>query len=204
MPQASATTRGQRAGVAMRTGLLVIDMVNDFMDGVLGNPAAKKIVDPIAQLAARARQDDAWIVVYASNAHQLGDVELRLFPPHSMAGTPGAAVIDELRPTPDDVIVTKRFYSAFTQTDIQAALDSHDVQRLVLVGQHTDCCIRHTSYDAFVLGYELVVCPDATTVFEPGSDEPVSIRQARALEYLQTYYGAQLVDADGAGPHRMP
>lgn len=188
----------------MRTGLLVIDMVNDFMDGVLGNPAAKEIVGPIAQLAERARQDDEWIVVYASNAHQPGDVELRVFPPHSMAGTPGAAVIDELRPAPDDVIVTKRFYSAFTQTDLQAALASHDVRRLVLVGQHTDCCVRHTCYDAFVLDYELVVCPDATTVFGPGSDEPVSIRQARALEYLQTYYGARLEPSDRAGARRTP
>jgi nicotinamidase-related amidase len=60
----------------------------------------------------------------------------------------------------------------------------------VLVGQHTDCCIRHTSYDAFRVGYELVVCPDATTIFEPGSDEPIATRQGRALAYLTTYYGA--------------
>ncbi len=56
----------------------------------------------------------------------------------------------------------------------------------------TDCCVRHTSYDAFIRGFELVVCPEATTVFGPGSSEPVPDRRARALEYLRTYYGARL------------
>jgi nicotinamidase-related amidase len=68
---------------------------------------------------------------------------------------------------------------------------------LVLVGQHTDCCVRHTSYDAFVRGYQLVICPEATTVFAPGSEEPIEIRQNRALNYLQTYFGAS-IEAFGA------
>ncbi len=176
----------------MHTALVLVDMLNDFVDGVLGNPAAKGIVGPIASFAEQARASDEWLVVYANDAHHLSDVELRVFPPHAMAGTPGAAVIDDLRPEPDDIVVEKRFYSAFTETDLEATLRSHDVGRLVLVGQHTDCCVRHTSYDAFVRGYELVICPDATTVFEPGADEPVAVRQQRALEYLRTYYGARL------------
>jgi len=183
----------------MRTALVVIDMLNDFMDGVLGNPAAKEIVGPIAELAEQARGSDEWVVAYANDAHQVGDVELHVFPPHAMAGTPGAAVIDDLRPGPKDLVVAKRFYSAFTETGFEAQLRAHDIERLVLVGQHTDCCVRHTSYDAFTRGYELVVCPDATSVFGPGSDEPVAVRQGRALEYLHTYYGARLETTDVVG-----
>ncbi len=180
----------------MRSALIVVDMLNDFMDGVLGNPAAKGIIDPIAQIVERARASDEWIVVYANDAHQLGDVELRVFPPHAMAGTPGAEVIDELGPQREDVIVEKRFYSAFTQTNLGTVLRSNDVGRLALVGQHTDCCIRHTSYDAFCRGYELVVGSDATTVFEPGSEEPIALRQRRALDYLLMYYGARIQTSD--------
>ena len=176
----------------MRSALIVIDMLNDFVDGSLGNPAAKEIVAPIATLVGQARETDEWVVVYANDAHLASDVELRVFPPHAMAGTPGAAVIGELEPHAHDVVVPKRFYSAFTETELEEQLGSHGVGRLVLVGQHTDCCVRHTSYDAFVRGFELVVCPEATTVFGPGSSEPVSDRQARALEYLRTYYGARL------------
>lgn len=176
----------------MRSALIVIDMLNDFMDGVLGNPAAKEIVPAIAGLVRQARETGEWVVIYANDAHLLDDVELQVFPPHAMSGTPGAAVIDQLKPEAHDVVVPKRFYSAFTETDLNQRLRQAEVGRLVLVGQHTDCCVRHTSYDAFVGGFELVVCPEATTVFAPGSSEPVPDRQARALEYLRTYYGARI------------
>ena len=180
----------------MRSALLVVDMLNDFVDGVLGNPAALGIVEPIQRLAARARTTHDWLVVYANDAHELSDVELRVFPPHAMAGTPGAAVVDQLRPEHDDIVVPKRFYSSFTSSNLENELRAHDVGRVVLVGQHTDCCVRHTAYDAFIRGLEVAVCPDATTVFEPSSAEPVPERQAHALEYLRTYYGARLVTAE--------
>lgn len=180
----------------MRSALLVVDMLNDFLDGALGNPAAEGIVAPIVRLADQARRTGEWVVVYANDAHEPDDVELKVFPPHAMAGSPGAMVIDQLRPHPGDVVVGKRFYSAFTQSTLEAQLLEHDVGRLVLVGQHTDCCVRHTSYDGFVRGFELVVCSDATTVFEPGSGEAVATRQARALDYLRTYYGVHLASAD--------
>jgi len=183
----------------MRTALVVVDMLNDFVNGVLGNPAAKEIIGPIASLAEQARTREDWRVIYANDAHQLGDVELRVFPPHAMAGTHGGSVIDELQPTPGDLVIEKRFYSAFTDTDLEAVLRSHNVSRLVVVGQHTDCCIRHTCYDAFIRAYELVVCPDATTVFEPGDDEPLPARQRRALSYLRTYYGTRLEPASSVG-----
>ena len=181
----------------LRTAVVVIDMLEDFVDGVLANPAAKSIISPIAALAERARLEKDWVVLYANDAHHLDDIELKVFPPHAMAGTPGAAVIAELQPRPSDMTVAKRFYSAFTGTDLEESLRSRGVGRLVLVGQHTDCCVRHISYDAFVSGFELVVCPDATTVFDQPGAEPIEARQARALEYLQTYYGAH-VEPSGA------
>ena len=137
----------------MRTAVVVVDMLNDFLDGVLANPAAKEIIGPIASLAERAREDNDWIVIYANDAHRPDDTELKVFPPHAMAGTHGAAVIGELRPGPHDFIVGKRSYSAFTETGLNPFLRGHDIARLAIVGQHTDCCVRHTSYDAFVLGY---------------------------------------------------
>jgi nicotinamidase-related amidase len=62
----------------------------------------------------------------------------------------------------------------------------------VIVGQHTDCCVRHTSYDGFLRGFE-VVAADATAGFQPLSEEAVEARQQRALEYLRTFYGVNVV-----------
>jgi hypothetical protein len=51
--------------------------VNVLASGV----AAKQLVGPIASLAERARGSHEWVVVYTNDAHQLNDVERRVFPP---------------------------------------------------------------------------------------------------------------------------
>jgi len=73
----------------MQTALVIVDMLNDFVDGILANPAAKSIVGPISLLAERARETDDWVVFYANDAHLLTDVEVRVFPPHAMAQIAG-------------------------------------------------------------------------------------------------------------------
>jgi nicotinamidase-related amidase len=64
---------------------------------------------------------------------------------------------------------------------------------VVIAGQHTDCCVRHTSYDAYMRGLEVVVPADATAIFQPLSEEAVEARQQRALDYLRTFYGVSVV-----------
>jgi nicotinamidase-related amidase len=179
----------------MKTALVIVDMLRDFVDGRLANPAAAPTIQRIAALADAARGRSDWIVVYGNDAHRPGDVELRLFGEHAMVGSPGAQVVEELTPAGGDIVVPKRYYSAFTQTDLEATFLVHDVGRVVIVGQHTDCCVRHTAYDAFLRGLEVVVPADATAVFQPLSEEAVEARQQRALEYLRTFYGVSVVPA---------
>jgi nicotinamidase-related amidase len=71
----------------------------------------------------------------------------------------------------------------------------HGIDRLVLTGQHTDCCCRHTSYDAFARGMELTVVADGTAVYQPFAAGDYQQAQSRALQYLRTYYGAEITDA---------
>jgi nicotinamidase-related amidase len=174
----------------MPTALLVLDMLDDFVTGKLANPAAEAIVEPVAALTRAARERDDWMVVYGSDAHQPGDLELAVFGEHAMAGTAGASVLAELSPQPGDIVVPKRFYSAFTQTDLDATCRARGVDRLVLTGQHTECCCRHTSYDAFLRGIALTVVADGTAAYEPLAGPSYEQAQERALAYLQTYYGA--------------
>jgi nicotinamidase-related amidase len=178
----------------MATALLVLDMLTDFTTGKLANPAADQIIEPIAVLARTARERDDWLVVYGNDAHRPGDFELAVFGEHAMAGTPGAAVIGGLAPQSRDLIVPKRYYSAFTQTDFDATCRVHHIDRLVLTGQHTDCCCRHTSYDAFERGIKVIAVSDATAVYEPFAAGRYQQAQEGALQYLRTYYGAEVAD----------
>jgi nicotinamidase-related amidase len=178
----------------MTTALLVLDMLEDFITGKLANPAAEQIIAPVSGLAHAARGRDDWLVVYGSDAHQAGDFELAVFGEHAMAGSPGARVVETLTPQAGDIMVPKRSYSAFTQTDLDATCRVLGIDRLVLTGQHTDCCCRHTSYDAFTRGIQLVAVADATAVYQPFAADDYQQVQNRALQYLRTYYGAEVTD----------
>lgn len=74
----------------------------------------------------------------------------------------------------------------------------HNITSMVVVGQHTNCCCRHTSYDAYLRGIELSVVSDATCVYEPmtGEGEAYHREQESALSYIQTFYGAEVTSAD--------
>ena len=81
--------------------LVIIDMLNDFVDGALANPRAQAIVPALGRLLAHAR-GAGWVVVYSNDAHEAGDPELAVWGEHAMAGTPGAQVIDALAPRPGE------------------------------------------------------------------------------------------------------
>jgi nicotinamidase-related amidase len=168
--------------------LLVVDMVNDFMTGKIANPRAERIVLPIQQLLEQARADrDDWLVVYANDAHLPNDFELRVWGEHAMAGTRGAQLIPELAAQDQDFVLPKRFYSSFHETGLDPLLRQFGVDTLVLTGQHTNNCVRHTTADAFFRGYQVIVPPDAV---EALSEE----EHQSGLRYLEAIYRVDLPD----------
>ena len=166
--------------------LVVIDMLDDFVHGALANARALEIVPPLQELLRHAREE-GWVVVFANDAHEPGDPELRVWGEHAMAGTPGARVIAELEPVPGEreLVVGKRVYGAFDGTDLDERLRALGVDEVVLTGQHTHICVRHTAYGALIRGYAITVPRDAVCGF-PGIDEQ------EALAYLRTVYGATI------------
>ena len=44
--------------------LIIVDMLNDFVDGRLANPKAQAIIAPLQRLLAHAR-DEGWVVVFS-------------------------------------------------------------------------------------------------------------------------------------------
>ena len=168
--------------------LIVIDMLNDFVTGVLANEVdATRIVPSIKRLIDHARSQPDWLVVYSNDAHRADDREIGVWGKHAMAGTRGADVIDALAPIGADreIVSPKRFYGAFDETGLEEVFKHYGVKDVVLAGQHTHCCVRHTAYGAFTRNYGIKVPSDAVCVF-PGVDQEAS------LEYLKTIYGAEI------------
>jgi len=177
----------------MKQALVIIDMLNDFYDGPLNNVEnADIIIPPLQKLLAHARQSEEWVVVFSNDAHNDTDRELSIWGPHALIGTKGAEVIPALEPMVQEGkewLSPKHFYGAFDETNLDSQLRSLGVDTVVLTGQHTNCCVRHSAYGAFRLNYGIVVPEDCVTV-PPGGD------QAEALGYLKAIYGAEITTSD--------
>jgi nicotinamidase-related amidase len=174
--------------------VIVVDMLNDFVTGELANPRSVAITPNIARLLDTARRQ-GWLVVFANDAHLPGDPEEKVWGVHALAGTPGAEVIPDLAPQVGDVVLPKRFYSSFYETGLASLLRQHGVDEVIITGQHTNVCVRHTSSDAFNNGLQITVPNDAVAMFElpDMTDEQYDAAQEDALAYLRNIYGAKVV-----------
>jgi nicotinamidase-related amidase len=174
-----------------RYAVLILDMLNDFVYGKLKCEGAKKIVPNIANLINVARQKNIPIF-YCIDQHISSDIhELKLWGHHAMKGTEGADIIDDLKPSSssNDYIIQKRAYSAFDHTKLGVALkrlyNGKGPDTLIITGLTTDICCRHTAYDAFTRGFNILVAEDATTAFTVED-------HILGLKYMQRDYGIKI------------
>ncbi len=172
-----------------RYAILVNDMLNDFIHGKLKCDRPAQIIPKIKLLLEKARQKDIPIF-YCNDEHlRIDTYELKLWGPHAMKDTDGAKVIDELRPSANDYIVPKRRYSSFDGTSLDNSLgetyNGKGADTIIMTGVHTHICVKHTVYDAFVRGYNVIVAEDGVEAFT--GDDHVA-----GLKYMRLNYGAKI------------
>lgn len=165
--------------------LLVIDAIEaDAADAVYDPDAATS-----AYRANVARSVDACHaagipVVFCNDAHIRGiDRELDLWGEHGIAGE--VRVFPEIKMGEKDLVVPKRRYSGFFQTDLDLTLRELGVTTVIAVGADTNICVLHTLADAYFNGYASVVVEDATMTFLCGTQEG-------AIEHCEKCYGSQI------------
>ena len=86
-------------------------------------------------------------------------------------------------------MVWKRRYSGFYQTDLQMLLSELGVDTVIITGLHTHMCCRHTSADAYYLGYDIIVPRETTNAFTKEDYEG-------GLKYLKEVYGAEIASLE--------
>ncbi len=169
---------------------MVVDMVKDFVTGSLGGPGARSIVPRLKSLLARARSKGI-SVVYVCDAHEPGNPELDVWGHHSMKGTEGAEIIEELSPQEGDSVFEKQAFDAFTNPALDEELKQKGVEELVLTGVATNICVQNTAANAFYRGYRLTVVKDCTAA---RSEE----EHREGLKYMESMFGAKVLKADEA------
>ena len=172
----------------MKRALVVVDMIEDFVHeggALYCGPSMARIVPVIQKEIARAR-GAAEPIIYLTDNHLPDDAEFQMFPPHAIAGTKGAAIVPELAPSKEDVIIPKRRYSGFFGTDLDITLRERGVDTLRLVGDCTNICVLYTAADARNLGYAVEVPANAVTSFDEQAHRD-------ALRELEKTLGAKIL-----------
>ena len=146
------------------TAILVVDMLNDFCTdgGCMVLPSANLLYSPQREVLSTARQHGA-NVLYVNDSHRHNMRVEREFvkrTPHCWENSWGSEVVDQLAPLEGDLIVVKRRYSGFFQTDLELTLRDLDIKTVIVMGVVTNICVRSTVHDAFFLGYKVVVPHD--------------------------------------------
>ena len=151
-----------------KPALLIIDMVKDYFDDSKNlpiTPLAREIIAPLNHLIGAFRRYH-WPVVFSTDAFNREDfIFTGRMHPHSLAGTEGAEVIDELDKTDDDLWLPKPRFSAFFQTDLAKWLHERDVTLCAVGGIATHFCVLTSVMDALCHDFKAVLLEDCSAAF---------------------------------------
>jgi nicotinamidase-related amidase len=142
------------------TALIVIDL----QKGIVGFPTVHPIGGVLASatvLTAAFRRRGLPVVLVNVTGVAPGRTERS----HSLEGLPTdwADLVPELNAQPNDLLVTKRTWGAFTNTDLEAQLKAFGVTQLVLAGVATSIGVESTARHAYELGFNVTLALDAVT-----------------------------------------
>jgi nicotinamidase-related amidase len=151
-----------------KPALLIIDMVKDNFDerhNLPITPLAKQIIEPLNRLIHTFRRKH-WPIVFSTDAFQRNDFIFKgRMKPHSLAGTTGAEIIDELDRQTEDLWLPKPRFSAFFKTRLDEYLRDRGVTLCAVGGISTHFCVLTTAMDAVCHDFRAVLLEDCSAAF---------------------------------------
>lgn len=159
-----------------RTAIIAVHLEGDIVgaDGALAPVFHAEIertgvLNTISRLLDTARQSGIKIV-YTRVAFQPGYPDLIPNSPllamtiqnHCLVdGTPGTAIVDQVRPHPGDVVVTHPRVTGFHCSALDVVLRGSGIDTVVFVGVATNLSVEGTARIASDLGFRTVIVSDA-------------------------------------------
>lgn len=168
-----------RVGFGTRPALLVIDFIKAYTtpgSPLYAAPGVPDAVQASVPLLAAARAANTPLiyttVAYAPDGRD-GGMFLRKVPALRALtrDAPGAQIVDELAPQPADLVVEKKYASAFFGTPIAATLTASGIDTLIMVGCSTSGCIRASAVDGMQHGFRVIVPRECVGDRAPGPHE---------------------------------
>ena len=197
-----------------QTAIIVIDMQNDFgskggMFDRAGIPISdiQKAVVPTSHVLASAKQSGIKIIyLKMANRPDLSDIGAdgsinRLMSISTKVGDTiiapdgsksrilirdswGTAIVSELKPHADDIIIHKTRFSGFYQTELDSTLKKLGVKYLIVTGCTTSVCVESTIRDAMFRDYLPVLLEDCTAEPRGTKEATLKIMQSGQFAWI--------------------
>jgi nicotinamidase-related amidase len=86
-------------------------------------------------------------------------------------GTPGAQIVNELRPVPGDHFIWKRRSNAFYNSDLELVLRAWGINTVIVTGAVTNGCVANTVRGARERDLHVIVLSDCVACMMSEDDE---------------------------------
>jgi nicotinamidase-related amidase len=142
------------------TALIVIDLQKGIVSFPTAHPMGDVLASATTLIAAFRRHGLPVVLVNAT-----GSAPGRTEQTRRLEGMPAdwADLVPELNAQPSDLLITKRTWGAFTNTDLEARLKSLGVTQVVVIGVATSFGVESTARYAHELGLNVTLAVDAMT-----------------------------------------
>lgn len=161
-----------------RTAILIIDMQRAFVEP--GQPlcvaGAAATVPAIVQAVDTVRSHGGQ-VVWVRREYAADGSDMEAFRREQMRrngtlsvmahGSYGVEPVDGLGGELTDMVIIKKRFSGFFQTNLHEWLSAHDIDTVLITGTQTPNCVRGTAFDAVNYDYRTIVLADGTSSQTP-------------------------------------
>jgi ureidoacrylate peracid hydrolase len=156
------------------TALIAVDLQCSFVEGSpVAAPDAPAIVAKLNGLAAACRAAGALVVHTAhvirpdhANLGQLGEIFPVIDAGMLDEESDTAAIHPSVVVAPEDVVVKKPRFGAFTNTDLESILRQRGIDTVIVGGLTTNVCVETTAREASVRDFKTIFLADGSATFD--------------------------------------
>lgn len=168
--------------------LIVIDLLNGFCRKgyPLSLPDSTKDIEEYISFKMNEYSTNKDKIIFVCDNHTISDPEIgNPYPPHCMAGTIEAEIIDELKPfAAKSIVLKKNTLSIFLNTGLEAILKEFNPTEIEITGVCTDICDLFAVYELRIRGYNVFVSEKGVLPLDPS-------KQVEYMNYFKERLGAK-------------
>ncbi len=146
-----------------KTALVLIDLQNAVLGMTPAPHSADKVVENSVKLANAFRAKGAPVIYVRVDLNDF--LKLPVDQPPNLGDKPLPAVASEIAASagfqPGDILITKRHWGAFADTDLEQQLKNRGIDTVVLTGISTNVGVESTARQGTGLGFAFVLVEDA-------------------------------------------